>query len=150
MDVVLLLVGLTIFQTDGQQQNPPQQPERNRIVLAIEESIKGKENLPAEEVFKNIQMFKGMPAKRVLAVMEYGFSPALGVKCNYCHEPGKWESDSNKHKDVARKMMAMSQELSAKVREITGENDAAVNCTTCHRGDTKPALNLSPRQRSGG
>ena len=158
MGFSLLVYGMMLFQTPGQQQTPPQQPaaqqdqepKRNGIVLRLEESIKGKENLPAEQVWKNIKLFKGEPAIKVLRVMEYAFGPGLGVRCNYCHEPGKWEEDSKDHKEIARQMWAMQSELSRTIKKITGKEDAAVNCTTCHRGDTKPALNLTPRQRSEG
>jgi hypothetical protein len=149
MGVSLVMLAMIMFQGAGQQQNPPQQPDRNRAAMAIEESIKGKENMPAEEVFKNIQVFKGRPAIQVLRIMEYGFSPALGVRCNHCHEPGKWDSDAKEQKQVAREMSKMSTALNEQLKKITGKDDAAVNCTTCHRGDTKPALNL-PSQRRGG
>lgn len=142
----LVLFGL-VFVQPVEQQTPPQQEGRNRAALAIAESIKGKENMPAEEVFKNIKTLKGVPAGQLLSIMEFGFSPALGVKCNHCHEPGKWDSDAKPTKDVARGMMAMTGELGEKLPEITGKDDATVNCTSCHRGDTKPALNLPSQRR---
>ena len=45
---------------------------QEQAVAEIKAAIAGKENQPAEQVFKNIQMFKGMPAGRVLAVMQIG------------------------------------------------------------------------------
>jgi len=126
----------------GTSQGPGQRRERNKNIVALEESIKGKENEPAETVFKNIELFKGQPAMRVLRVMEVAFTPALGVGCDHCHEVGKWESDEKRPKQVARKMWGMQRELSQTLKSITAKDDAAVNCTTCHRGDTKPALNL--------
>jgi len=145
--VILFVILGFMFQTGGQQQNPPQQPERSKAILALEEAIKGKEEMPAEQVFKNIQIFKGRPAGQILRIMEFGFSPALGVRCNHCHEPGKWENDDMKQKQVARQMSLMSRELNTKLQTITGKDDAAVNCTTCHRGDTKPAQNLPGMRR---
>ena len=149
MVFTLLLFGL-ILQTGTQQQTPAQQPERNSLALKLEESIKGKENLPAEEVWKNIKIFNGRPAIQVLRIMELAYTPGLGVKCSYCHNTEKWESDEKKPKEIARQMSLMLRELNPKLQTITGKDDATVNCTTCHRGDTKPALNLSPRQRTGG
>ena len=126
----------------GLQEQSQQQPERNKRIIALEEAIKGKEQLPAEQVFKNIELFKGMPAGRVLRIMETAFSPALGVTCDFCHVEGKWESDDKDKKTIARKMWRMQRELSEQIREIVDRENAAVNCTTCHRGMTKPALEL--------
>src|SRR5690349_10217561 len=52
---------------------------------------------PAEKEFKNIQIFKGKPAREVRPAME-GITAALGVGCDFCHTQGangesKWESD---------------------------------------------------------
>jgi hypothetical protein len=45
----------------------------------------GKENLPAEEVFKNIEILKGKPASRLPGMMT-ALNGLLGVKCAYCHD----------------------------------------------------------------
>lgn len=149
MVFTLLLFGL-IFQTGTQQQTPAQQPERNSLALALEESIKGKENLPAEQVWKNIKIFKGRLAIDIIRIMENGFTKALGVNCSYCHNSKEWESDEKKPKEVTREMALMIRDLTPKLQTISGKDDAAISCITCHRGDTKPALNLSPRQRMEG
>jgi hypothetical protein len=139
MGISLLLLAFVL----PSAQNPPQR-ERNKNIVTLEESIKGRENDVAEQVWKNIELFKGQPASRVLRVMEFAFTPALGVGCDHCHEPGKWESDEKKPKQTARKMWAMQREVSQQIKMITGKENAAINCTTCHRGDTTPALNLNP------
>ena len=132
--ILLILLGL--------QEQSQQQLERNTHIVALEEAIKGKEQMPAEQVFQNIELFKGMPAARVLRIMEMAFSPALGVTCDFCHVEGKWESDDKDKKTIARKMWRMQREVSQQVREIVVRENAAVNCTTCHRGMTKPALEM--------
>jgi hypothetical protein len=38
----------------------------------------------AEDVFKNIQTFKGKPAARVIPAMD-ALTGLLGVQCTYCH-----------------------------------------------------------------
>jgi hypothetical protein len=149
MVLPMVLLGLMMVQS-GPAAQGPQQRERNKHALAIEESIKGKENEPAETVFKNIQMFKGMPAGRVLRVMEGAYTNSLGVSCDHCHVEGKWESDDKRPKQVARKMAAMMRDLNTTIKAATGKDDATVSCTTCHRGDTKPALNLPGMLRRGG
>ena len=109
----------------------------NPIIARIREEIAGKENLPAEQVFENIQIMKGMPAGRVLAVMEHGFTPGLGVRCSFCHEPGNWASDAKDHKRIARDMWTMSMDVNKRITEITGE-PSKVNCSTCHQGKPHP------------
>lgn len=114
--------------------------------------IAGQETKPAVEVFKNIQILKTVPAGRLLAVMEVGYSRSLGVDCTHCHLPGEWEKDDKATKGVAREMITMmraiNEEHLKKIKNLRSETPV-VNCTTCHRGQTKPALNLPdarPRQ----
>src|SRR5215203_3486241 len=40
----------------------------------VREKIKGRENAPADSVFENIKMFKGVPAGRMVTIMEMGFA----------------------------------------------------------------------------
>jgi photosynthetic reaction center cytochrome c subunit len=107
--------------------------------------IAGKEKEPAESVFKNIQVLKGMPAARLLGVMKIAYADSLGVDCTYCHDPMHWELDDKEHKKIAREMILMTRNLNDNVLpQIQGlENkEPHVNCTTCHRGETKPALEM--------
>lgn len=121
------------------EQNPP--ATQNPYIAELEKKIAGQENKPAEEVFKNIQLFKGMPAARVLRVMAIAFAPALGVDCTHCHTPGEWEKDDKEPKQTARKMWVMMPKVNSLLKETIGKG--TVNCMTCHRGQVKPALNLS-------
>lgn len=111
--------------------------------------IAGKENQPAEQVFKNIQMFKGVPAARLLRIMELGYSRSLGVNCAHCHIVDQWDKDDKPTKPIAREMARMVQtinnDLLKNIKNLKGPNPI-VNCTTCHRGQTKPALNLPEAQ----
>ncbi len=45
-----------------------------------------------EDVYKNIQVFKGQPAEQMLITMRF-FRASLGVACTYCHAEPR-ESDS--------------------------------------------------------
>ena len=111
----------------------------------LRKTIAGQENKPAEEVFKNIQMFKGMPAGRLLRVMELGYARSLGVNCTHCHVADAWDKEDKPTKQIAREMNAMvaviNNDQLKKIKNLKGPN-SIVNCTTCHRGQTKPALNL--------
>ena len=111
----------------------------------LRKAIAGQENKPAEEVFKNIQMLKGMPASRLLRVMELGYARSLGVNCTHCHVADAWDKEDKPTKQITREMNAMvgviNNEQLKKIKNLKGPN-SIINCTTCHRGQTKPALNL--------
>lgn len=113
----------------------------------LREAIKGRESEPGEKVFKNLQMtsMKTAPAARVLAIMEVGYSRSLGVNCTHCHVAGHWDSDEKPQKNIAREMAGMAfrinNEMLKNIKNLKGPTPT-VNCTTCHRGEIKPALNL--------
>ncbi|HEV7388380.1 MAG TPA: c-type cytochrome [Gemmatimonadaceae bacterium] len=104
-------------------------------------SIAGRETQPAESVFKNIKIFKGVPAGRLVNIMNMGFGRSLGVSCGFCHVPGKWDLDDKEEKNTARLMFAMVQTINkdymSKVPNDRGE-PPVVNCMTCHRGNPRP------------
>jgi hypothetical protein len=114
----------------------------NRYVKQISESIAGRENQPAEQVFKNIQWFKGLPAGRLLLVMNRGYSRALGVTCTHCHVEQDFASDDLRPKRAAREMAVMHRKINEQLKamqNLLGEPDQrAINCSTCHRGATNP------------
>ena len=158
--VVVALVGIRHFGPTTGRAQTSQDPATQAAkpfdqALALEnlrKAIAGQENKPAEEVFKNIQMFKGMPAGRLLRVMELGFARSLGVNCTHCHAADAWEKEDKPTKQIAREMNAMmgviNDEQLKKIKNLKGPN-SIINCTTCHRGQTKPALNLpesAPRE----
>jgi len=128
--------------TEAPQDKPFDQQQKLDELM---QKIAGQENKPAEEVFKNIQMLKGMPAARLLRVMNLGYSKSLGVDCTHCHVVDQWEKDDKPTKPIAREMMkmvkAINDEHLKSIPNLKGRNPV-VNCTTCHRGQTKPALNL--------
>lgn len=105
-------------------------------------SIAGRENEPAESVFKNIKIFKGVPAGRLVNIMNQGFGRSLGVSCGFCHVPGKWDLDDKEEKNTARLMFAMVQTINrdyiSKVPRDSGGPTPVVNCFTCHRGNSRP------------
>ena len=119
--------------------------ERERYVAEVRKVIAGKEQMPAGEVFKNVKMNPQMPAARLLAIMNLGYGRSLGVSCTHCHIAGQWDSEAKTQKQTARDMSAMvariNGELLKGIPNLKGPN-AIVNCTTCHRGQVKPALDM--------
>ena len=142
--VLALLALFLVFRVLTHTPLAQEPPQRNRNIVALEKQIAGKEQLPAEEVFENIQTFKGMPAIRVLRIMEQAFTPNLGVGCNHCHVPREWASDDKAAKNIARRMWTMRAEWQEEVRTASGNPDAVVTCYTCHKGQPKPAFAPDP------
>ena len=112
--------------------------EKVNEVLAL---IAGKDQLPAEQVYKNIKLFKGMPAGRVLNIMNRGFSNSLGVSCSHCHVVGEYDREDKPTKQVARDMFAMvttiNETLLKEIKNLKSPNPT-VNCSTCHNGRPRP------------
>jgi hypothetical protein len=130
-------------QTHPAQNAKPFNQEQSLIELR--KQIADQKEKPAETVFKNIQWLKGIPAGRVLAIMEIGYSKSLGVDCTHCHVVDQWEKDDKPTKQITRDMAMMVRTINnehlKKIKNLKSENPV-INCTTCHRGQTKPALNL--------
>ncbi|HEY9421487.1 MAG TPA: c-type cytochrome [Thermoanaerobaculia bacterium] len=161
LTLACLAVALYAFagqqQTTGEQkpaapsQAAPSQPQAKvpfdeaKALEDLKKQIAGRENEPAEAVFKNIQVLKGVPAGRIPLMMEKGFSDSLGVTCTFCHNPSDWTAAANHHHPISRQMWTMTQEINQRLLPAVQDlKNAQVNCTTCHRGQKKPALNLGP------
>jgi hypothetical protein len=114
-------------------------------IAAIKKKIEGREQEPAEAVFENIQIMKGFPAGRVLDIMQMAFSRSLGVSCDHCHVPNDWGNEEKLTKQVTRDMWMMMGEINGEllknIPNLQSEQPVA-NCTTCHRGQIKPATSL--------
>lgn len=120
----------------------PHQEVNDRFVKQISERIAGRENEPAERVFKNIQWLKGVPAGRLLRIMNGGYSRALGVSCTHCHLEQDFASDDKRPKLAAREMAVMHRMINEQLRKMqnlkTEPQERAINCSTCHRGAVNP------------
>jgi tetratricopeptide (TPR) repeat protein len=88
---------------------------------------------PAESVFKNIQVLKGIPSDQLVPSMRF-IAASLGVECSYCHVPEHFEKDDKKPKQIARDMMRMM--LSIDKDNFAGYRE--VTCYSCHRGSLQP------------
>jgi photosynthetic reaction center cytochrome c subunit len=97
----------------------------------------------AEEVFKNIQVLKGIPVDEFMSTMGV-FSAALGMSCEDCHaaNDSKWENfalDTSPRKLRARGMIQM---MSAINKSYFGGRQV-VTCYSCHRGSDRPKVTAS-------
>ncbi|MBK9316814.1 MAG: c-type cytochrome [Acidobacteria bacterium] len=106
----------------------------------------GRDDKPAEEVFKNVQTLKNMPAGRLVGVMN-GWTKALGVKCNHCHTLGAWEKEDEPAKQIARDMVALTSRINGEslkeIKNLKSERPS-ISCYTCHRGAVKPETAPAP------
>jgi len=95
---------------------------------------------PAEAVYQNIEVLRGVPASQVEPLME-AFSRALGVECTHCHVPDRWEDDAKPQFAIARNMYRMVKDLNA--NQLAGL--PGIVCWSCHGGATSPSR--IPRER---
>ena len=96
--------------------------------------------LMAEDVFKNIQVLKGIPVNQFMETMGF-FSAALGYNCTNCHGGevlGNWEKYANDTpvKQTARRMVLVVNTINQSL--FAGRQ--AVTCYTCHRGSPTPKV----------
>ena len=87
----------------------------------------------AGQKFKNIQIFKTLPATQIDPTMAF-ISGSLGVRCSYCHASNGFDKDDKQTKLTARGMIQMVFDLNK--RNFIGQDP--VTCYTCHRGKPTP------------
>ena len=92
----------------------------------------------AEEVFKNVQVLKGIPVDQFMGTMGF-FSAALGLNCTDCHvdeSGGNWAkyADDNALKQTTRRMIRMV----TAINQTNFGGRQLVTCNTCHRGTRQP------------
>ena len=96
-----------------------------------------KKPLLAEDVYKNIQVLRGVPENQFLATMG-SIAAGLAVNCSYCHDESSWDaySKDTANKQMARKMIVMM----GSINQSYFANKRMVTCWTCHRGNEHPSV----------
>ncbi len=94
----------------------------------------------AEEVFKNIQVLKGITVNEFMETMGF-FSASTLLNCADCHtkeSSGDWAkyADDTELKNTARKMVIMMRGIN---QQFFGGR-RMVTCFSCHRGDERPRV----------
>ena len=96
----------------------------------------------AEDVFKNVQVLRGIPVNDFMGTMGI-FSAALGMSCEDCHRSGdsSWENYAaeSPRKQMARTMVVMM----AAINKTHFGGRQAVTCFSCHRGTDRPKVTPS-------
>jgi outer membrane lipoprotein-sorting protein len=99
--------------------------------------------LMAEEVFKNVQVLKGVPADEFMGAMGF-FSNALSADCSHCHigaGGGGWAkyAEDNAPKQTARRMVLMMNAIN----QTYFGGRRVVTCVSCHNGLNRPKVTMS-------
>jgi len=102
---------------------------------AAPQSSNNESGKTAEQVYKNIEVLKDVPAGQVIPAMQF-MTASLGVQCTFCHVEDHFEKDDKKPKQVARDMMQMMFALN----KNNFEGHRAVTCYSCHRGAPNPLV----------
>ena len=92
----------------------------------------------AEEVFRNVQVLKGIPVDEFMSTMGI-FSAALGMSCENCHAAddrdwANYAGDNTPKKRTARGMVVMM----AAINKNYFAGRQVVTCYSCHRGGDRP------------
>ncbi len=108
------------------------------LPMAHAQATAAEKPLLAEQVFKNIQVLKGIPVNEFMDTMGF-FAASLGLNCVFCHTAESLEDWSHFADDVPRKRAARG--MIAMVNNLNKNNFGGrreVTCYTCHHGNERP------------
>ena len=92
----------------------------------------------AEEVFKNVQIIKGIPVDEFMDTMGM-FAAATNMNCVDCHTSDSTESWENFAKETPLKQTARRMLLMVDaINKQNFKGVRSVTCYTCHHGDRRP------------
>jgi len=95
----------------------------------------------AEEVFKNIQVLRGLTLDQFMGTMGF-IASSLSMNCSECHDlsgPGDYATDANPRKQMARRMILMVDMFN----KVNFAGKREVTCFSCHRGASRPKITPS-------
>lgn len=98
----------------------------------------------AEQVYKNLQVLKSVPADQLIPAMQF-ITAFLGVLRDFCHNEKAFERDDKDTKQTARKMMRMM----FAINKDNFDNHPEVTCFACHRGARKPLVTPAVMEDEG-
>jgi len=110
------------------------------ITPAVAQTAPAAKPLMVEDVFKNVQVLKGIPVDEFMDTMGF-FAAAIGLNCTGCHVPESLQDWSRFADDVPRKRMARN--MIRMVDSINKEKFGGrrmITCWSCHRGTQAPEL----------
>jgi Photosynthetic reaction centre cytochrome C subunit len=105
--------------------------------LAAQPAAADKQPL-AEDVFKNVQLLKGIPVSEFMATMGF-FSASLGLNCVYCHVAESLQDWQKFAEDVPRKRMARTMiQMVNTINQTNFGGRRVITCYSCHHGNERP------------
>lgn len=112
------------------------------VVLLIGTAASQEKAQTSDQVFKNVQVLKGIPVDDFMGTMGL-MSAAVGFDCSECHpnagtERVNWAADNGK-KFIARKMVTMVEAIN----RDNFQGRQVVTCWSCHHGRDRPATTMA-------
>ncbi|AFK04349.1 hypothetical protein Emtol_3220 [Emticicia oligotrophica DSM 17448] len=162
--VLLLFIGVSSFMSMSKSSETVQVKtvlkdtlmlDREKYITKLKDSLKGKESMVADSVFKNIKSLKGKSVEQVLSIMN-NWGHALGVTCKFCHDVNDWTSEKSRNHLRTREMIVMNDRLN---RELLSQmkgfrQPVTMGCISCHNEMKEPPHDgprpQGPRQRPEG
>jgi outer membrane lipoprotein-sorting protein len=116
------------------------------VVTARGQAAAQEKPLMADDVFKNIQVLRGLTVDQFMGTMGF-IAAALSMNCSECHHTGSAEkyADDTPMKQTARKMILMVNALNKS--NFGGKR--MVTCYSCHRSDARPKVTPSLAEQYG-
>src|SRR6266702_5266841 len=107
------------------------------VALANGQTAPQEKPLMAEDVFKNIQVLRGLTVDQFMGTMGF-IAAALSMNCSECHDTSSTAAYAldNPRKQMARKMIVMMNAFNK--ANFGGKRE--VTCYSCHRGDIRPRV----------
>ena len=125
-------VRVTCWTCHRGEEEPKSKPFEKKIPEELENLKPELLKQPAEKVFKDVRILKGMDARNFAYIMGW-FERELGVECKHCHDEKDYSADTPKKKR-AREMLEMTGYIGSGYYK----NDSPVTCGTCHQGKAEP------------
>ena len=136
-DLRMSLLAMCLMLSPALAQNAPQDTAKQDAAKQ-DNTKKGPPPNPT-----NLKVLKVTTGAEVSQIMRT-FTAAIGQQCAYCHIAGNYASDENPKKEMARKMIRMTQQINSNFPD----SKMYVSCYTCHRGDPQPKT--APEPKAGG
>jgi hypothetical protein len=147
--IMFIFIGISSFISMNDKNTTTVQPkvmakdtmmlDREKYIAHLKDSLKGKESMVADSVFKNIKSLKGKSVEQVLSIMN-NWGHALGVTCKFCHETTNWASEKSRNHLRTREMIVMNDRLN---RELLSNmkgfrQPVTMGCISCHNEMKEP------------
>jgi hypothetical protein len=116
------------------------------VTLAYAQAAPQEKPLMADDIFKNIQVLRGLTVDQFMGTMGF-IAAALSMNCSECHHTGSAEryADDTPMKQTARKMILMVNGLN----KANFGGKRMVTCYSCHRSDARPKVTPSLAEQYG-